>query len=63
MSDKSLTIDGFCADEQICRGTFYNLQKRGQAPAIMKIGGSVRITLEARDEWRRKMEERSVKAA
>ncbi len=59
MSDKSLTITEFCAGEQICRGTFYNLQAKGLAPATIKIGGIIRITQSSRDEWRRKMQELS----
>jgi hypothetical protein len=35
---------------------FYNLLKRGDGPAIMKVGRRTLISAEAAAEWRRRME-------
>jgi hypothetical protein len=49
-------VDGFCREHGIFRGTFYNLLKRGDGPAIMKVGRRTLISAEAAAEWRRRME-------
>lgn len=63
MDADAITIEQFCMANNICRATFYNLRKAGQAPAIMKVGSKVLISKEARVDWRRKMEEQSNKQA
>jgi predicted DNA-binding transcriptional regulator AlpA len=54
---KALTIEQFCADHNICRATFYNLAKIGQAPRIMKVGGKRLVSEEAAAAWRAAMTE------
>jgi hypothetical protein len=49
-------VDGFCREHGISRGHFYNLLKRGEGPAIMKVGRRTLISAEAAAEWRRRME-------
>lgn len=61
MSTQALTVDEFCLAHRICRATFYNLLKRGVAPAVMRVGSRVLISQEAAADWRRNMEEKSSK--
>ena len=56
MSDPSLTIAEFCALEKISRGGLYKIWARGEGPAVYRIGKSVRISQQARAEWRRRLE-------
>jgi hypothetical protein len=53
---QAYTIDEFCAAHSICRASFYNLQRAGSAPAIMRVGGRRLISVEAAAAWRRAME-------
>lgn len=48
----SSTIDEFCAEERVCRATFYNLKKQGKGPRVYYIGTRARISEEAKAEWR-----------
>jgi hypothetical protein len=50
------SVDGFCREHRISRGHFYNLRKRGDGPAVMKVGRRTLISDEAAAEWRRRME-------
>lgn len=54
--DHMLTIEEFCRNHRICRGTFYKLVRRGQAPRITRVGRRVLISAEAVKEWRRERE-------
>lgn len=47
----SFSIAEWCARHDVCRATYYNLQKRGEGPDIMRIGKSVRISGEADTRW------------
>lgn len=47
------TIPEFCEAHRICRATFYNMVRDGQAPRRMKVRGKVLIEAEAAAEWRR----------
>ena len=49
-------VNGFCREHGISRAHFYNLLKRGDGPAIMKVGRRTLISAEAAAEWRRQME-------
>lgn len=49
-------VDAFCRDHGISRAHFYNLLKRGDGPAVMKVGRRTLISAEAATEWRRRME-------
>lgn len=50
------SVKKFCRDHGISRGTYYNMQKRGEAPRRMKIGSRTLITDEAAADWRHEME-------
>jgi hypothetical protein len=58
--DASMTIDEFCASQRISRAFFYVMLREGWGPRLMYLGASVRISAEARRDWRR---EREVSAA
>jgi hypothetical protein len=47
----SFSIAEWCARHHICRATYYNLKKRDEAPDVMHIGRSVRISAEADARW------------
>ena len=49
------SIDAFCARNGICRASFYNLVKRGEAPDVLRIGARVTVTEEAEAAWKRRM--------
>lgn len=53
------TIEEFCKSHRISRGTFYNLQKAGIAPRVMRVGKRVMISAEAAADWRRARENAS----
>ena len=46
----------FCESNKIGRSLYYQLQKSGNGPRIMKVGRRTLITPEAVAEWRKKME-------
>jgi hypothetical protein len=52
----SQTVDEFCTSERISRAQFYVMQREGWGPRLMGIGRSVRISHEARRDWRRERE-------
>jgi hypothetical protein len=54
--DIAQTVDEFCTSERISRGQFYIMRKEGWGPREMAIGRSIRISPEARHEWRRERE-------
>jgi hypothetical protein len=51
----ALSIERFCDEYDICRGTFHKLQRTGKGPKIMKVGTRTLITRSAALEWERKM--------
>ena len=53
------TISQFCASVQISKQHYINLRKRGLGPREIRDGRMVRISAEARADWRREMERRS----
>ncbi len=56
------TVDEFCHAHRISRGTFYNLLKVGQGPAVMKVGARTLVSGEAAAAWRRRMEQQTAAA-
>jgi len=52
----ALSIDEFCKRHGISRATYYNQQKDGVGPRVMKVGTRTLISMEAAAEWRRRME-------
>ena len=54
--EASQTIMEFCRSERISRAQFYVMRKGGWGPRLMKVGNSVRVSPEARRDWRRERE-------
>jgi predicted DNA-binding transcriptional regulator AlpA len=57
MSKAAQSIREFCDENGFSKATLYNLLKRGQGPAIMKVGRRSLISAEAAALWRRSMEQ------
>jgi predicted DNA-binding transcriptional regulator AlpA len=58
--ETSYSVIQFCKDQNMSRGMFYKILKKGLGPKIMKIGRLTRISSSAITEWRKYMEEKSV---
>lgn len=56
MEKDAYNIIEFCQRHGLSRAAFYNLEKIGQAPRIMRVGGRVMISKEAAADWRRERE-------
>ena len=52
----AFSIHEFCRRHGISRAHFYNLAKAGTAPKMMHVGRRTLISVEAAEEWRRRME-------
>ena len=46
------TIDQFCRSHGISPAFYFQLQKSGRGPRVMRIGKRVLISAEAASEWR-----------
>jgi len=58
-SGGSMNIETFCQRNAISRSLFYTMVKKGIAPALMRLGGVVRISTAAEAAWQRAQEKRS----
>jgi predicted DNA-binding transcriptional regulator AlpA len=56
MDQDAYNIVEFCQRHRLSRAAFYNLEKIGQAPRIMRVGSRVMISKEAAADWRRERE-------
>jgi len=56
-ADHSQTIAEFCLSERISRAKYFQLKAEGRAPREMRIGKLVRISPEAKRDWRRSLEQ------
>jgi hypothetical protein len=56
MSTSAYSIAEFCRAHRVSKALVYLLLKRGDGPAIMKVGRRTLISAEAAEEWRRRME-------
>jgi hypothetical protein len=54
------TIPSFCESEAISESFYYKLKRLGKGPREMEVEGSVRITPEAKADWRREREAETV---
>ena len=54
---RAFTIAQFCAAHGISRALFYILKKNNEAPALMRVGRRVLISVEAATDWRTRMTE------
>ena len=50
------TVDEWCALYDLSRSFFYKLRRLGLGPRVMKIGNCTRISPEADEEFRRRVE-------
>ena len=57
VSRGSFTIEEWCERHDVCRASFYNLRKRGEAPEIMLVGNRVRISVASDARWMRDREQ------
>lgn len=60
--EAALTIEEFCKANRIGRSLFFELQKTGRGPRVIKLGRRTIITPEAQTEWRRRMQAESAQA-
>lgn len=56
MSNPAETISEFRKSEKLSKTKYFNMRKRGKGPREMRDGRWVRITPEAKAEWRRERE-------
>jgi hypothetical protein len=56
MSTEAYSIVEFCRAHGVSRAFVYALLKRGEGPAVMKVGRRTLVSVEAAAEWRRRME-------
>ena len=56
MDALAFTVTEFCQAHRVSRRLFYLLIKRGQGPAVMKIGHRTCVSVEAAAAWRRERE-------
>jgi len=57
------SVNEYCDAMGISRGTFYNRQKDGTGPKVMKLGGRTIVTSEAHEECRLRCEKAGDEAA
>ena len=50
------SIPEFCRDHRMSRTLFYDIQRKGEGPRVMRVRGRRYISAEAAAEWRKKME-------
>lgn len=56
MSTAAYSIAEFCQAHRVSRAFFYVLQKRGEGPAVMKVGKRTLVSEESAKDWRKRME-------
>jgi hypothetical protein len=62
MSTETLasSVDEFCRQHRIGRGTYYNLKKIRRGPVEMRVGGRAIISNESAAAWRQRMAEEPI---
>ena len=56
MPTGAYSIAEFCLAHRLSRAFFYVLQKRGEGPAVMKVGKRRLVSEDAAKNWRERME-------
>jgi hypothetical protein len=56
MPTAAYSVAEFCRAHRLSRAFFYILQKRGDGPAVMKVGKRTLVSDEAAKHWRQRME-------
>lgn len=59
MDQPAFTIKQFCYTFSISRSFLYKLWDKGEGPSFFKIGGSIRISRKAAEEWQSRNEVRA----
>lgn len=54
----AFTVTEFCRLHGLSRSLFYALQRSGQGPVLMRLGGRVAVSRESAAGWRARMEQR-----
>jgi hypothetical protein len=54
---QAYSVAAFCTAFGIARSTFYRLLQAGGGPTICHVGRRTLISVEAAEEWRRRMEQ------
>ena len=62
MEQDAFSINEFCQRHRISRATYYNLQKNGTGPLVVKVGARSIITTEAAKAWRERLESEAATA-
>ena len=50
----------FCQRHGLSRSTFYNLEKIGRAPKVMRLGAKIMVSKEAMADWRSSIEQKPI---
>jgi len=53
---EAYTVKEFCAAYRISEDMFHKMRRAGWAPAVMKVGTKVLISIAAAEAWRRERE-------
>lgn len=56
MEPQAYTIEEFCRSHGFSRAHYFNLQKDGLGPRVMRLGSRVVISKEAAADWRQARE-------
>ncbi len=56
MDREAYTIEEFCRAHGISRAHYFNIQKQGDGPRVMRVGTRVLVSKEAAADWRRARE-------
>ena len=51
-----MTIAEFCEYARISQGSYFNMKRAKKGPAEMRVGNLIRISREAAERWRAKLE-------
>ena len=58
----AFSVEAFCKSHNISRAMYYNLQKEGKGPRLMRVGTKPLISAESAAKWRQKMENETAQA-
>lgn len=59
----AFSISEFCQLHGLGRTTYYQMEREGKAPRVMRVGKRVLISAEAAADWRSAMERKQPEAA
>lgn len=53
---RAYSVAEFCASYNVSKSTFYKMARNGTGPRLMRVGERTLVSVEAADEWRRRLE-------